>query len=94
LIVITLLFAHLFLRSNWRKFLLVIAAIPLSIIKNAVRIFVITELGTRVNPAYLHGNFHRQGGVVFLGLAVLLTVLLLWLLRKSESRTAADLSIK
>ncbi len=88
LIVLTLLLAHLFLRSNWRKVLLVLAAIPLSILKNAVRIFTIAELATRVDPAYLDGNLHRHGGVVFLGFSVLLIVLLLWLLRKGELRMA------
>lgn len=88
LIVITLLFAHLFLRSNWRKVLLVVVAVPLCVAKNAVRVFTIAELATRVDPSYLTGKLHHNGGVVFLGLAVLLTLLLLWVLRKTELRTA------
>ncbi len=88
LIIITLILAHLFLRSPWRKTLLILAAIPLSVAKNAVRIFTIAELGTRVDPGYLHGRLHHQGGIVFLSLALVVDVLLLWLLRKSEGRTA------
>jgi exosortase len=94
LVVLTLLLAHLFLQSKWRKILLALLAIPLSIFKNAVRIFTIAELTTRVDPSYLTGKLHHQGGVVFLGLAVLVTVLFLWLLRKSELRTVPDLSVK
>lgn len=94
LFVLTLVLAHLFLRSNWRKALLVLLAIPFSITKNAVRIFTIAELATRVDPGYLDGRLHHQGGVVFLGLAILLTILPLWFLRKSELRTATDLSVK
>ena len=86
LILITLVFAHLFLRSKWRQIALVLMAVPICIAKNALRIFTIAELTTRVDPAYLDGKLHHQGGVVFLGLAVLLTVLLLWLLRKGEFR--------
>lgn len=88
LVVITLIFAHLFLRSMWRKTLLVVMAIPLSIAKNAVRIFTITELATRVDPGYLHGKLHHHGGVVFLVLAVMVTVLLLLILRLGDSQPA------
>lgn len=87
LIVITLIFAHLFLRSGWRKTLLVLMAVPLSVAKNAVRIFTIAELATRVDPAYLDGKLHHHGGVIFLGLAVMVTVVLLWILRKGDLRT-------
>ena len=86
LIVMTLLLAHLFLRSGWSKTLVVLAAIPLSAMKNAIRIFTIAELGTRVNPSFLHGNLHRHGGPVFLGLAVLMIIALLWILRGIERR--------
>ncbi len=84
LIVMTLLLAHLFLRSGWRKTLLVLAAIPLSVAKNAIRIVTIAELGTRVNPSFLHGTLHQRGGPIFLGLAVLMIIALLWILRISE----------
>ena len=84
LVVLTLVLAHLFLRSGWRQTLLVLAAIPLSIAKNAVRIFTIAQLATRVDPSYLDGRLHHQGGVVFLALAALVTILLLCILRKGE----------
>lgn len=86
LIVTTIILAQLFLRSWGRKTLLVAAAIPLSIAKNAVRIFTITSLGTRVDPSFLHGRLHRSGGVVFLGLALIVVFVLLWALRRSELR--------
>ena len=50
LVVTTIVLAHLFLRSGWRNLLLVLIAIPLSIAKNGLRIFVIAELGTHVDP--------------------------------------------
>ena len=86
LIVITVIFAELFLRSKWRKALLVAVAVPLAVAKNAVRIFTIAELGTRVDPGYLNGKLHHQGGIVFLSLAVAVIVCLLWLLRRTEPR--------
>jgi exosortase len=84
LILVSLILAHLFLRSGWRQAVLVLAAFPLSVLKNAIRIVTIAELGTRVNPSFLHGNLHRQGGVVFLGLAVVMLVVVLGALRKTE----------
>jgi exosortase len=85
LVVVALIVAYLFLRAPWRRIVLVLATIPMSIIKNAIRIFTIAELGTRVNPSFLHGSLHRQGGIVFLSLAILVVLLLLWLLRRGES---------
>ena len=85
LVVATLVLAHLFLRSWWRQVLLVVISIPLSVAKNAVRIFTIAELGTRVDPAYLHGRLHHQGGVVFLALALFVDFLILWLLKRTEA---------
>jgi len=84
LVVTTLVLAHLFLRSWWRKALLVAAAIPLSVAKNGLRIVTIAELGTRVDPAFLHGKLHRNGGIIFLGIAVIAVVVLLWILRRTE----------
>ena len=90
LIVITLVLAHLFLHSWWRRTLLVVAAIPLSVAKNAVRIFTIAELGARVDPTYLNGSLHHHGGIVFLTLALVVDVLLVWILRKGEFRTGTS----
>lgn len=92
LIVITLVLAHLFLHTWTRKLLLVVAAIPLAVAKNAVRIFTIAELGTRVDRGFLHGKLHHHGGVVFLGIGVLEVVVLLWALRKSEGQSVAKKS--
>jgi len=90
LIVMTLILAHLFVRSGWRKIVLVLAAIPLSILKNAIRIVAIAELGTRVNPSFLHGRLHHHGGVVFLSMAVFIVLVLLWVLRRSENGASSS----
>jgi len=86
LIVTTMVLAHLFLRSFWRKTAVVLAAIPLSIAKNGLRIFTISMLGTRVDPGFLHGNLHRHGGILFFLLALFTVLLLLWLLNRSENQ--------
>ncbi len=76
LLVTVLLAAEFLLRSPWRKVLLVVAIIPILVIKNAVRIVTIYLLAAYLNPAFLHGWLHTSGGIVFylLGLAALMPV--------------------
>jgi exosortase len=90
LVVSTLFLADLFLRSWWRKSALIIASIPLAVAKNGLRIFTIGELGTRVDPSFLDGRLHHEGGIVFLAVALAAVALLLRLLRQGEMLTAAQ----
>jgi exosortase/archaeosortase family protein len=91
LIVTTMVLAHLFLRSWGRKVILIAAAIPLAVVKNGLRIFVIAELGTRVDPEFLEGNLHRHGGIVFLAIAWVIVIGLVWILRRSEDLPSGPL---
>jgi exosortase len=84
LLVTAMVLAHLFLRSRWRKVLLVAAVIPLSVAKNGLRIFTIVELGTRVDPGFFTGNLHHHGGILFFGLSVAAVGALIWVLRRTE----------
>jgi exosortase len=84
LIVTTMVLAQLLLRSPWRKTLIILLAIPLSVAKNGLRIFVIAMLATRIDPGFLTGKLHRQGGIIFFLIALATTFLLLWLLRRGE----------
>jgi exosortase len=86
LIVTTMLLAQVLLRSPWRKAIVIAVALPLSVAKNGLRIFTISMLGTRVDPGYLNGRFHHQGGIVFFAVALLVVFGLIWLLRRGETR--------
>ena len=90
LIVTSMVLAHLFLQSFWRKAVVVLAAMPLSIAKNGFRIFTISMLGTHVDPGFLHGNLHRHGGILFFLLALFWVLLLLWLLNRTENRLSEN----
>jgi exosortase len=92
LIVTSMVLAHLFLRSFWRKAALVLIAIPLSIAKNGVRIFTIAMLGTRIDPGFLHGNLHHHGGIVFFLLALFVWLLLLRILSRTENPLSGNIS--
>ena len=89
LIVTTMVLAHLFLRTPWRKALAILVAVPLSIAKNGLRIFVIGMLTTRVDPSFMTGRLHHKGGIVFFLIALAAILLLIWILRKTEG-TIAD----
>jgi exosortase/archaeosortase family protein len=88
LVITTVFLSHLFLRSWWRRALLVAAAIPLSVAKNGLRIVTIAELGTRVDHGFLTGRLHHHGGIVFFGIAVVAVGALLFVLRRTESQTS------
>jgi exosortase len=84
LLVATTVFAHVLLRSFWRKALLIGLAIPLSVAKNGLRIFMIAMLAIRVDPGYLTGKLHHQGGILFFTFALLCIFVLLAIFRKGE----------
>jgi exosortase/archaeosortase family protein len=78
LLVTTMVLAHVLLRTPWRKALVVAIAIPVSVAKNGLRIFTIAMLGTRVDPSFLTGRFHHNGGIVFFLTALAIICILLW----------------
>jgi exosortase len=84
LVVATLVMAYLLLRSPWRRFLISALAIPLSVVKNGLRIFVIAMLGTRVDPGYLTGRLHHQGGILYLLIALIIEFAFCWWLRRGD----------
>jgi exosortase len=86
LMVTTMLLAHLLLRSFWRKVLVVAVAIPLSVAKNGLRIFVLAILGTRVDPGFLTGKLHRQGGFIYFLIALSVIFVLVWILNRREEQ--------
>jgi exosortase len=89
LIILAILVAHFYLRTFWRQALLVLAGLFVMILKNAIRIVTLTLLASYVDPGFLYGNLHREGGVVFflIGLAILAP--LLWWLERSEPKPPA-----
>ena len=84
LLIMSLLAGHLFLRSAWTKTVLTLATLPLLIVKNGIRIVTLTLLSIYVDPRFLTGQLHHQGGVLFFLLALAILAPVLWLLQKSE----------
>ena len=86
LLITCLLAAHLFLSTTWKKLVFVLLAVPLGIIKNGIRITTLTLLSIYVDPSFLHGNLHRDGGFVFFFLALAILAPVLIAFQRSDER--------
>jgi exosortase len=84
LLITAVLACHLFLRSGWKRALLVIVVVPLAILRNGFRIFVVGELCVRISHDMINSPIHRHGGPIFFVLSLIPFFALLLLLRKSE----------
>ena len=91
LLITSLLVGHLFLQSARNKAVLTLATLPLLIVKNGIRIVTLSLLTIYVDPSFLSGSLHQQGGILFFLLALVLLVPVLRLLQTSE-RTARPVS--
>ena len=84
LLILALLVAHFSFRPIWKKLVFVLAGLAMMLIKNGIRIATLTLLANYVNPNFLYGKLHHQGGIVFflIGFALLLPLFLY--LRRGE----------
>jgi exosortase len=85
LFIVTLLFAHETLASNFRRAILMFLVLPLSILKNAIRIVTLTLLATKVDPSFITGRLHHEGGFVFF-LITLAVAYPIWKLLRTNER--------
>lgn len=91
LFITCLLAAHLYLRTGWKMLVLALLSLPVSIIKNGIRIATLTSLSIYVNPRFLSGSLHRDGGFVFFLIALLLLFpIFLWLARTEKPRPSTS----
>lgn len=86
LLILSLLVAHFSFHQIWKKTLFVVAGLAMMLIKNGIRIAALTLLANYVNPDFLYGKLHHQGGVVFFLIGLALLWPLYWYLRKGETR--------
>lgn len=89
LLILAILVAHFYLDTFWKQAVLVMAGLFVMILKNGVRIVTLTLLASYVDPAFLYGRLHREGGVVFFLLGLLMLAPLLWFLQRSEAKEIA-----
>ena len=85
LFITSLVASHLFLKSPWRRLILVAFVIPLAIVRNSFRILVIGLLCVHVGPHMIDSVLHRRGGPIFFALSLIpLFLLLVWLRRQER----------
>jgi exosortase len=93
LLVLAAALCYLALRSPGRRLILLASVLPLALLKNGIRIVTLTLLAEYVNPSYLRGTLHHDGGFVFFGVALALEILLCWALGASERKTERALGL-
>jgi len=86
LAVISVVMSHLLVRSYWGRAAVMLAAVPLSVVKNGLRVFTLAVLGAYVDPGVVDSPLHHQGGVVFLALSVAGVLALIWAVNWIERR--------
>jgi exosortase len=86
LLITSLLAGYMFLRTPWKRAVLVFVVVPITIFKNAVRIVTLSLLTIHVDRTYITGQLHHEGGIVFFLISLaLMTPVLFWLIRSERS---------
>lgn len=91
LLIVSLVTGHFFLRSPWRRAALVLAVLPLALLRNGFRISAIGELCVRYGPHMIDSALHRRGGPIFFGLSLVPFFLFALALQRHERRRIAPL---
>jgi len=81
-----ILAGHLFLKTGWKKFVLVLFVYPITVLKNGIRIVTLSSLAVYVDERFITQSFlHRSGGFLFYIPALFLLGIVLWWLRRTET---------
>lgn len=75
-----------FLRTPWKRTILVLAIIPLALLRNGFRVFVIGMLCVHVSPRMIDSPIHHHGGPLFFVLSLIPFSILLYYLYKSDHK--------
>lgn len=87
LLILAVLIAHFAFQTIWKKLIFIVAGLAMMLVKNGVRIATLTILANYLDPAFLYGRLHHDGGVVFFLMGLGLMVPVYWLLKKGEPKS-------
>jgi exosortase/archaeosortase family protein len=95
LVITGVIAVEIFLKNWYNKLLMLLLILPLSLLKNAIRIATITMLAQYVDISFLtHSTLHQRCGFVFYIIALAIYFpLMIWISRletKHSSKTASD----
>jgi exosortase/archaeosortase family protein len=80
----TVIAGKLFLNNGWRRGILALSIFPIAIMKDGLRIVTLSLLTVYVDKRILSSPLHKDGGILFFILGVIILWPILWLLRRSE----------
>jgi len=86
LFITSLLAGYFFLRTPWKCATLTLAVLPLALLRNGFRVFVIGTLCVRVGPEMIDSPIHHHGGPLFFVLSLIPLFLLMYFLWRSDRR--------
>ncbi len=84
--IVAVLAGYMFLKSTRKIIFLVICAVLVAMLKNGIRILTLSLLGNYVDPRILQSDLHREGGIPFFIVALLLMAPILFFLMRSEKK--------
>ena len=85
--IVTLLASDLLLKTRLRQAALLLAVVPISLFKNAVRIVTLSLLAIHWDMGFITGKLHGEGGIVFMMIGLALMYPFLVYLIRSEGKT-------
>lgn len=92
LFITALLCGHIFLRTPWKRVALILFVVPLGLLRNGFRVFVIGQLCVHWGPQMIYSPLHRKGGPIFFALSLIPLFFVLFLLLKSEKRRPGQIT--
>jgi exosortase C (VPDSG-CTERM-specific) len=92
LFITALLSGYIFLRTPWKRAVLVLFIVPLGLFRNGFRVFVIGQLCIHMGPQMINSPIHRKGGPIFFVLSLIPLFLVLLVLQRSEKRSSGQIS--
>lgn len=87
LFIVSLVGGQMFLTSNWRRLILVLAVLPLALLRNGFRVFTLGELCEKVGPHMIDSWVHHRGGPIFFALSLIPFMGLVWWLMRGEAKS-------
>ena len=93
LLITSVLAAYLFLPTLPRRIVLVAAVLPLGVLRNAVRIYVIGWLCVHMGPEMIDSWIHHKGGPVFFAVSLVPLFLMAWWLRGRKPADSATAKV-
>lgn len=86
LIALSVAFAFLTQRGVWKKWVLIVSALPVAVVTNILRVFVTGILAKHYGKVAAEGFFHEFAGFMVFFVAMVIMALIGWALKLGEKR--------